>query len=86
MSDETNGHNGETTDVVQETPKQPPTPTLVIRLKGPQIEVEGPLENKILCYGMLKMAEQAIEGWRPDPGVMQIKAPVPLRGRFGPIS
>lgn len=69
-------------------PNQPQqvVPTLIIRMRGPQIEVEGPIENKILCYGMLKLAEQAVEGYRPDPGIIQMPTNPPLRGRFGPIS
>jgi hypothetical protein len=32
-----------------------------------QVLVTGPLENKILCLGMLKMAENAIINFKPSP-------------------
>lgn len=62
---------------------------MILKLKGAGLEVEGPIENKILCYGMLKMAEQAIEAWIPEGARRPAQAPgllVPPRGRFETIS
>ncbi len=69
----------------QEELKQPAVPTIVIRLTKNGIQVEGPIENKILCFGMLEMARQAVTNWRPDNGVIPVPI-APARGRFDLVS
>jgi hypothetical protein len=32
-----------------------------------QINVTGPIENKLLCYGILECARQAIQNYVPSP-------------------
>ncbi len=40
--------------------------TMTIELEGTgQVSVSGPLENKILCYGLLEMARQSV--YESDP-------------------
>ena len=39
-----------------------------------QIGVEGPLENKLLCMGILEMAKDAIKAY--DPKKIQLVRPV----------
>lgn len=34
---------------------------LVITMVGPAVSVQGPIENKALCYGMLETARDAIQ-------------------------
>ena len=38
-----------------------------------EISVEGPLENKLLCMGILEMAKDAVKNY--DPGKIQIARP-----------
>jgi hypothetical protein len=43
-----------------------PKAQLIITLTDQgQIEVNGPLSDKILCYGMLKFAENVIQSYEP---------------------
>lgn len=39
------------------------------------INVNGPITNKILCYGILKMAEQAIAEFKPGEGKIALVNP-----------
>ena len=52
---------------------------LIIELKdNGQIEVSGPIENKVLCYGMLGAAHDAIRDYVANKASGIIAAPHPL--------
>ena len=41
---------------------------LLITLTGDgQVQVAGPLEDRVLCYGLLEAARDAVREYRPDP-------------------
>ena len=51
---------------------------LVITLKGVAgVEVHGPIADKVLCYGMLEMAKDAIREFKPPVGGLTIAKGVP---------
>ena len=33
------------------------------------VQVQGPIKDKVLCYGMLEMAKDAIRDYRPPPSL-----------------
>ena len=42
-----------------------PNQIIITLLPTGQVEVTGPLENKIWCYGLLKAAEKEIDKYEP---------------------
>ena len=44
-------------------------PQLVITWKPGGVEVSGPIQDKVLCYGMLEAAHDAIAEWHRAQGV-----------------
>jgi len=48
------------------------TLTVMLEEDG-QIGVNGPIDNKILCYGMLELAKQAIQAY--EPGKQKLLVP-----------
>ena len=48
-----------------------PTLTIIVRSTG-AVEVNGPVDNKMLCYSMLEMARDAIK----DHHDQQAKSPI----------
>lgn len=41
---------------------------LVITLsQDGQVKIAGPIADKILCYGLLRIAEQLVEAYEPPP-------------------
>lgn len=40
------------------------TLTVILEADG-RIGVTGPIDNKVLCYGMLELARQAIQAYEP---------------------
>jgi hypothetical protein len=39
---------------------------IVLRADGGTVVVDGPLDNKVLSYGMLERARDAIQNYQPD--------------------
>lgn len=39
------------------------------------VSVNGPIENKIVCYGMLEVARQAVEKFNPQKKTIQPVTP-----------
>ena len=39
---------------------------LVVIYDGSQVRVEGPINNKVLCYGLLEAARDAIKDFNDD--------------------
>ena len=53
-----------------------------ILMIGGQVSVNGPLENKIFCFGMLKMAEMAVMAYQPRKVIVPtIQVPADLKGK-----
>lgn len=49
-------------------PQAPALPEIVIRLQpGGGVSVSGPLDQKLVCLGMLALAENAVHNFRPNP-------------------
>ncbi len=48
------------------TPQVPVALTVTMTPEG-QIQVSGPLENKLLCYGLLEFARDAIQKFEQTP-------------------
>ncbi len=47
---------------------EPQLPTIVIAMQANgQLNVSGPITNKILCIGMLEMAKQVVLDFQPEP-------------------
>lgn len=42
-----------------------------------QVQVSGPLHDKILCLGLLEMAKQTIHDYKGQPNVIPFKGPLP---------
>lgn len=53
-----------------------PTPTkIVIEMDAAgRIRVGGPLDDKILCYGLLEVARQTIQAHQPTPQIAKPSA------------
>jgi hypothetical protein len=55
-----------------------------------KVTVNGPLTNKIICFGMLTVAQQVIEAYVPQPKslieVPEFEAPADIRTFRGPRS
>jgi hypothetical protein len=50
-----------------------PRPRIIITLHpGGGVEINGPLHDKILCFGMLKMAENMVGEWKPEKKQMVV--------------
>jgi hypothetical protein len=43
-----------------------------------RIGVNGPIDNKILCYGMLELAKQAIQAYEPGRKIVTPNGSVPV--------
>ena len=39
---------------------------LIIDIANGQVRVSGPIHDKVLCYGLLEAAKDAIRDFRPD--------------------
>jgi hypothetical protein len=39
---------------------------LIMLTEDGQVQVQGPVQQKLLCYGMLAMARDAIRDFKPD--------------------
>lgn len=51
---------------------------IIITLKGAAgVEVHGPIADKVLCYGMLEMAKDAIRDFKPPVGGLTVVQAVP---------
>lgn len=48
------------------------TQLIIVMREDGAIDVSGPLENKILCYGMIEIARQAIEKYVPSPIIQPV--------------
>ena len=56
---------------------------LVITLKqGQGVEVHGPIQDKVLCYGLLEAAKDAIRDFRPPGGGLVVPT-IELREQNG---
>lgn len=59
-----NGENG----AVSKPTEPAADVTLKIELRNGQVSVVGPLANKVLCYGLLTAAQDAVRNYRaPEP-------------------
>lgn len=47
----------------------PPVQLVITMTPDGQVQVSGPLQNKVLCYGMLESARDAIRDFKPNVGV-----------------
>ena len=52
---------------------------LVITLKPTGVEVSGPIGDKVLCYGLLESAKDAIRDFKPPAGGLTIPTMIPTR-------
>jgi hypothetical protein len=52
------------------------TVTIAMTNSG-QIKVDGPIHNKLLCYGMLKMAEEAVRDFHAAQRAAQNLVQIP---------
>jgi len=43
-----------------------------------RFNIEGPLDNKMVCYGMLGLAHEAILKRQPSTGIVMPTGPVPV--------
>jgi hypothetical protein len=50
---------------MSDQPAVPQVIQILITLNGNQVQVQGPIDNKVLCYGMLEMARDAIKDYKP---------------------
>ncbi len=51
--------------------------TLVIEFIPDQpLRVTGPLQDKLLCFGMLELARQKIHEYKPSPIILAASVPV----------
>jgi len=50
---------------------------LIIKMSPSGIQVAGPIHDKILCYGLLEAARDAIREYKVDP-----KRIIPIRGNI----
>lgn len=63
-----------------------PTVVLTITIKeNGAVGVTGPLENKLLCHGMLGMAAKAVNDFDADKRIQEagVMPPPPHFGKFG---
>ncbi len=58
------------------------TLTIMMEEDG-RIGVNGPIDNKILCYGMLELAKQAIQAYQSGPKILVPNGPVLVNPREG---
>jgi hypothetical protein len=59
-------------------PLPPPAPTIVMTITytpGKPVNVNGPLEDRLLCYAMLEMARDAIYEYKGS----YIQVPIPAQ-------
>ena len=42
-----------------------PVQMLITLLPNGQVEVQGPVQNRLLCYGLLESAKDAIRSYKP---------------------
>lgn len=63
-------------------PQTAPMPIILVITLHPNgaINVEGPIDNKLLCFGMLTSAEHAIANHDPSKAASKI---VPVHGHLG---
>lgn len=53
-------------------------PKLIIELEANgQVTVNGPIQNKLLCYGLLEAAKDAIKEFKPESQITIPKIHVP---------
>ncbi len=49
--------------------------TLSIHFKDGQCTVQGPIQDKLLCYGLLEMAKECIKNYNDQQGQNKIVIP-----------
>ena len=52
-----------------------PDVTIKIMLSNGQIKVEGPIHDKVLCYGLLELAKESIQDWNKQQKLTNIVIP-----------
>lgn len=73
MADDAPGTNG-----------QQPADAVVITVTftpDGNVNVSGPIENKVLCYGLLEMAKDAIRRYNPNRILQPSSVPLDLQHR-----
>lgn len=57
--------------------------TITLDEKTGQLQVSGPIENRMLCYGMMDLAKDVIrEQHAPKPGIVPVHGQLPTNGQL----
>ena len=62
-------------------PKNIVTLVIVLNETTHELSMNGPINDKLKCYGMLELAKDAVRDWRPNPEMKP--RPKGVLGAFG---
>ncbi len=65
------GNNGDKEEIKQEEPK--PIQLIITAMPDGKINLSGPITNRMLCYGLLKMAEEILYDFSKSQKVDLVK-------------